>query len=105
MMGMIIGLSLDLDTFSALVKAGKGVTTANNGKRYLGVTVSIDDQVNQYGKDCSVWIEQSKAQREAKEKRDFIGGGKVVWGKQQPAPTGYQAGHSAPPAPEDNWPF
>ena len=95
-MGMLLNLSLDLDTFSALVKSGKGVTTANNGKRYLGVTVSIDDQVNQYGKDCSVWIEQSKTQRDAKEKRDFIGGGKVVWGKQQPAPPEYQAGHSEP---------
>lgn len=103
-MSLIIGLSLDLDTFAVLVKDGKGVTTAKNGKRYIAIAVSVDDEVNQYGRDCSVWIEQSKAQREAKEKRDFIGGGKVLWGKQQPTPTGYQAGYQTAQQ-EDDLPF
>jgi len=60
---------------SALLSLGlKG----KDGK-YKNVTVKIYDNTNEYGKNVSVWAEQTKEQRDAKEDRSFIGNGKVVW--------------------------
>jgi|TARA_R100000654_G_scaffold10999_2_gene24045 hypothetical protein len=60
---------------SALLSLGlKG----KDGK-YKNVTVKIYDNTNEYGKNVSVWAEQTKEQRDAKEERNFLGNGKVVW--------------------------
>jgi len=50
----------------------------SNGQ-WKNYTVSINDETNDYGKNVSVWEEQSKEQREAKEQKNFVGNGKVVW--------------------------
>jgi len=60
---------------SALLSLGlKG----KDGK-YKNVTVKIYDNTDEYGRNVSVWAEQTKEQRDAKEDRNFIGNGKVVW--------------------------
>jgi hypothetical protein len=54
---------------------------------YGNITVSINDQVDQYGNNVSVWYEQSKEEREAKAERIYLGNGKVIFsGGSAPAP-------------------
>lgn len=54
------------------------VLKTGNGK-YTPITVSINDETNEYGQNVSAWKEQTREQRLAKEKRDFVGNGKVIW--------------------------
>ena len=49
----------------------------NEGK-YLNITISVNDNTN-YGNNCGVYENQTKEEREAKAKRNYIGNGKVVW--------------------------
>ena len=46
---------------------------------FKNYTISISDEVNQYGQNVSVYESQTKEQREAKEKKNYIGNGKVFW--------------------------
>ncbi len=43
------------------------------------MTLSINDETNQYGQNISGWVSQSKEQREAKKERFFTGNGKIFW--------------------------
>lgn len=49
-----------------------------NGK-YLNLTVSVQDETNQWGQNVSAYHEQSKEEREAKANRNYLGNGKVFW--------------------------
>jgi hypothetical protein len=46
---------------------------------YKNYTLSLNDETNGYGQNVSVWESQSKDQQAAKEQRNFVGNGKVVW--------------------------
>lgn len=50
-----------------------------NEKGWANITVSINDDTNQYGQNASASISQTKEQREAKEAKVYVGNGKVVW--------------------------
>jgi hypothetical protein len=49
-----------------------------NGK-YENFTMSINEKTDQYGNNASIFKQQSKEQREAKEKKEYVGNGKVTW--------------------------
>jgi hypothetical protein len=49
-----------------------------NGQ-YQNMTMSINDETDQYGNNASIWLAQTKEQREAKEKKTYVGNGKVIW--------------------------
>lgn len=51
---------------------------AKDGK-YKNYTISINDEPNQYGQNVSMYEEQTKEERDAKKKRNYVGNGKVVW--------------------------
>jgi hypothetical protein len=46
---------------------------------YKNYTLSLNDETNGYGQNVSVWESQTKEQQSAKEQRNFVGNGKVVW--------------------------
>lgn len=46
---------------------------------YKNYTLSLNDETNGYGQNVSVWETQTKEQQAAKEQRNFVGNGKVVW--------------------------
>jgi hypothetical protein len=69
-MAGLISVSLDLSKIDK--------TKVKDGK-YLNAVVAIGDDTNQYGQNASMYISQSKEEREAKEVRTYIGNGKVVW--------------------------
>lgn len=50
-----------------------------NDGSYKNYTVSLNDETNGYGQNVSVWESQTKEQQAAKEQRNFVGNGKVVW--------------------------
>jgi len=71
--GKLISAKLDVQKISKnrLYKGEKGT--------YLTVTISLNDQVDPYGNNVSVWEEQTKEERDAKAQRNFLGNGKIVF--------------------------
>ena len=50
-----------------------------NDGTWKNVTISVNDETDQYGKNVAVWETQTKEQREAGEKRNYCGNGQVFW--------------------------
>ena len=47
--------------------------------KYLPITVTINDEVDQFGNQGPVMVEQSKEERDAKAAKVYLGNVKVVW--------------------------
>lgn len=47
--------------------------------KYKNFTISISDEVNEHGQNVSMYVAQTKEQRESKEKRQYVGNGSVIW--------------------------
>jgi hypothetical protein len=45
---------------------------------YIPVTISVDDE-SRYGQNVSIYVEQSKEERDAKSPRHYIANGSVIW--------------------------
>ena len=54
-------------------------TLEAKGLTGIEITISIDDERNQYGKNVSAYVAQSREDREAKKERFFIGSGNTFW--------------------------
>lgn len=70
---MMFGISLDVTKIpkDKLVKGKKGT--------YLSLTGFIDDELNDYDQNISVWLEQSKEERDDKANKVYLGNGKLFW--------------------------
>lgn len=68
-MSALIQISIDLSKIDK--------TKIKDGK-YLNVTINVNDDTK-YDNNVSMCINQSKIEQEAKEKKVFIGNGRVVW--------------------------
>lgn len=55
------------------------IVRGKDGSQYYDLTISVNDTKNDYGQDVSIYDKQSKEQREAKEKKTFLGNGKIFW--------------------------
>jgi len=49
-----------------------------DGAVYVNLTMAVNDETR-YGNNTSVYVAQSKEEREAKKKRQYLGNGKVLW--------------------------
>jgi hypothetical protein len=49
-----------------------------NGAVYVNLTMAVNDETR-YGNNTSVYVAQSKEEREAKKQRQYLGNGKVLW--------------------------
>jgi hypothetical protein len=47
--------------------------------KFLNVTITINDEVDKYGNNASIFESQSKEEREAKTPKNYLGNGKVIW--------------------------
>lgn len=47
--------------------------------KYLPITITINDEVDQFGNQGPVMVEQSKEERDAKAQKVYLGNVKVVW--------------------------
>jgi hypothetical protein len=73
-MAQLLAVSIDL------TKIDKSqIVEGKNGGKYVNVTLSVNDQEDQYGNNVSLWQSQSKEEREAKANRNFLGNGKKLW--------------------------
>jgi hypothetical protein len=75
-MGQLIAVSIDVTKLdkSKFVKGKKGT--------YANITISVNDEDDQFGNNTSVWESQTKEERDDKVDRNFLGNGKVVWSSQ-----------------------
>ena len=80
-MAQIISASIDL----AKIDKSK-IVAGKNGALYYNINIIINDDVDQYGNICGITNTQSKEEREAKAKKQYIGNGKQVWSSNGPAP-------------------
>jgi len=72
-MSALINLSIDVTKIdkAKLIKGAKGT--------YLNLTVSVNNDLDQFGNNASAYISQSKEERDAKVNRSYLGNGKVQW--------------------------
>lgn len=103
-MATLISASINLSKIDK-TKIVKG----KDGAQYYDVTISVKDTKNDYGQDVSIYEKQTKEQSQAKDKKNFLGNGKVFWSsttqsqphQQQPA----QNSQQQPQADESDLPF
>jgi len=50
-----------------------------NDKGYVNITIALNEKVDQYGNNVSIWVNQTKEEREAEEPRNYLGNGKIVF--------------------------
>jgi hypothetical protein len=67
--------------------------------KYLPITITINDEVDQFGNQGPVVVEQSKEEREAKSPKKYLGNVKVVWTNGTNVPTAPRTDTSGAPAP------
>lgn len=72
-MARIINASINLN------KVGKDKIFVTESGKYINISISVNDEVDKYDNDVSITLRQSKDEREAKEKKIYVGNGKTVW--------------------------
>lgn len=72
-MASIIKTSINLD----LIDKSK-IYVGKKGK-YLPVTITLNDELDNFGNNGPIIIEQTKEEREAKSPKTYLGNVKVVW--------------------------
>ena len=48
--------------------------------KYLPISISINDELDQFGNQGPIMVSQTKEEREAKTAKTYLGNVKVVWG-------------------------
>ncbi len=68
---------------STLISGSIDLTKIDKSKlkdgKYLQVQISVNDTTDNYGNNVSITVNQTKEEREAKEKKTYLGNAKVVW--------------------------
>ena len=72
-MASLITASINLSKIdkSKIIEGKKG--------QYLPITISLNDDLDQFGNQGNMTISQSKEEREAKADKSYLGNVKVVW--------------------------
>ena len=77
--------------------------------KYLPITITLNDELDQFGNQGPVVVEQTKEERDAKAPKTYLGNVKVVWTNGNNVDVAPRDNNSAPaPAPaaaEDDLPF
>ena len=87
-MASIIKASINLDAIDK-----SKIFVGKKGK-YLPITITINDEVDQFGNQGPLIVEQSKEERDSKSPKTYLGNVKVVWSN----------GTNVNPAPRDGAP-
>lgn len=72
-MATILNASLNV------AKIDKTKLIAGKTGQFLNVTITINDEVDKFGNNASIFESQSKEEREAKTPKNYLGNGKVIW--------------------------
>ena len=103
-MASIIATSIDL------TKIPKDKIYEGKKGKYLPITITINDEVDQFGNQGPVIVQQSKEEREAKSEKVYLGNVKVVWTNGDNVEVAPRENAPAPPQPQavqpvDDLPF
>lgn len=73
-------------TMASIIKASINLSEIPKDKviigkkgKYLPITITLNDEVDQYGNQGPVCVDQSKEERDAKSNKVYLGNTKVVW--------------------------
>lgn len=77
-MAQILNCSIDV----AKIDKSK-LVSGKNGAKYFNFQVIVNDDFDKYNNNVSICDSQTKEQREAKEKKTYLGNGRVVWSNQK----------------------
>lgn len=83
----------------------EAIQTGKNGKKYINLVVDKRKAESQFGETHTVYLSQSKEQRDAKADKVYVGGGKeYVFGSnnEQPKQQSTQSKPKAEPQVEDD---
>jgi hypothetical protein len=98
-MASIIKASIDVN------KIPKDKIFVGKKGKYLPITITINDEIDQFGNQGPVVVEQTKEERDAKAPKTYLGNVKVVWSNGanvEPAPRdGVASAPKLDPQPED----
>ena len=98
-MASIIKASIDVN------KIPKDKIFVGKKGKYLPITITINDELDQFGNQGPVVVEQTKEERDAKAPKTYLGNVKVVWtngNNVEPAPRdGAPAQAQSAPQPDD----
>jgi hypothetical protein len=47
--------------------------------QFLNVTITINDEVDKFGNNASIFESQTKDERDNKTPKNYLGNGKVIW--------------------------
>jgi hypothetical protein len=71
---------------ASIIKASINLNEIPNDKiiigkkgKYLPITITLNDEVDQFGNQGPVIVDQTKEEREAKTAKTYLGNVKVVW--------------------------
>ena len=102
-MASIIKASIDLN------KIPKDKIFIGKKGKYLPITITLNDEPDQFGNQGPVVVEQTKEERDAKAAKTYLGNCKVVWTNGDNVDVAPRDNQSAPaPAPaaaEEDLPF
>ena len=73
-MSTLANIYLKKDVLETLLK-----TVNAKNEKGVSITLSISDEINQYGQNISGFVTQTKEQREQKKQKFYVGNGEVVW--------------------------
>jgi len=72
-MAILINASIDL------AKIDKSKITEKDGKKWLSLTIGVNNEFNDYGQNVSIQVSQSKEEKDSGQPKVYLGNGKVVW--------------------------
>ena len=67
--------------------------------KYLPITITINDELDQFGNQGPVVVEQTKEERDAKAPKTYLGNVKVVWTDGNNVDTAPRDNNNSAPAP------
>lgn len=79
-MGQLINAQVNKSKLQGLVH----YTNKKTGDESVNITISLNDAPDQYGNNASIWISQTKEERDAKAPKVYIGNGKIVYDSNLP---------------------
>ena len=73
-MGSLNSLYIKTDVLEKVLQVLK-----QKNEKGIEITISINDETNDYGQNLSSFVAQSKEERESKKPKFYIGNGKCFW--------------------------
>jgi hypothetical protein len=79
-MGQLINAQINKSKLQGLVH----YTNKRTNEESVNITISLNDAPDQYGNNASIWISQTKEERDAKAPKVYLGNGKVIYDSNMP---------------------